>query len=650
MGITAALIAAHIALLHSCKDQIIAATNAVNTSTIGLTYVTVPQVYDISVNQELRIAGKGFLPTDIITMVPTNNAAKAKECRIKAVDQDGILLFQPEELADGRYELYVKRNTLTELLGRTYINRVFNSAIPDLENMTVKGTVYSQNKGLANVQVSDGELVTTTDINGVYYLPSKKKNGYVFITVPANYEVATVNTVPQFYKNLLSISAQAEVRDFELFPVNNEHHAIAFLADIHLANRNDDLTQFQNGFVNDLKETVADIRSQNKKFYAFTLGDQSWDAYWYENKFGLKEYLNQVKDFDFPIFNTIGNHDNDPYFANDWLAESSYRTILGPTYYSVNIGKVHYIVLDNMIYQNFGGSMGILGDRSFKNEITLQQMEWLKKDLALVKDKTTPIVVAMHVPLHTNPNLNSYGYNLENETAFLAALQEFANVKILSGHTHINYRVEANRGKLSEHTIAAVSATWWWTGRTGYAGNHICKDGSPGGYSIWHMDGAAQQWYYKSIGYPKNYQFRAYDLNTVQITATAHTPNANADFKAKVASYAGEYAAKRTSNEVLLNIWGYQQNWKISVQEEGAELVVQQVHKKDPLHIISYATQRLNVNADPTSTFVGGNTSHLFLTKASKENSTLLITVEDSFGNVYTEKMIRPKPFTYTMR
>src|SRR5690606_12636258 len=163
-------------------------------------------------------------------------------------------------------------------------------------------------------------------------------------------------------------------------------------------------------------------------------------------------------------------------------------------------------------------------------------------------------------------------------------------------------------------------------------------------------EGHNQQWYYKSIGYEKEYQFRSYDLNTVHITAETHTPNANATFKAKVPGIAGEYATERDDNQVLLNIWGYQDNWNITVTENGNALPYTRVRKKDPLHIISYDLQRVNVNADPTSSFSTTNTAHLFLVQASSATSTLEITVEDEFGNVYSETMERPKAFNYSMR
>ena len=75
-------------------------------------------------------------------------------------------------------------------------------------------------------------------------------------------------------------------------------------------------------------------------------------------------------------------------------------------------------------------------------------------------------------------------------------LKEFTNAHVITGHTHINYTIEPS-DQLIEHNIAAVCATWWWTGKNGYANNHICKDGSPGGYKIFSINDNDVKWLYK---------------------------------------------------------------------------------------------------------------------------------------------------------
>jgi hypothetical protein len=499
------------------------------------------------------------------------------------------------------------------------------------------------------VVVSDGYEVTVTNSMGIYYLPSQKKSGFVFISIPGNYEVAAVDNIPQFFKRLAGGST-VEQKDFSLVPVNNSKHVILTMADWHLANRNDDLAQFGNGFLPDVNSTINAYTASGNKVYGIPLGDMTWDVYWYENNFNLANYLPEMKKINCMMFNTMGNHDNDPYVASDLGAEARFRNIIGPTWYSFNLGQVHYIVLDNVEYVNTGGATGVIGERNYNDIIVTAQMDWLRKDLATVADKSTPVIIAMHTPLYNNPSLDGDGIqvnsiHLNNGNTLLSELEGFTEVHIVSGHAHINYNALSG-SSVMEHNTAAVCATWWWTGKTGYAGNQICKDGSPGGYGVWEVDGRDIKWYYKSTGSAKNYQFRAYDLNKVHITAAQYAPNAN---DADLAVYAGVYANPNLNNDVLINIWGYDPEWTVEVKEGGNPLLVTRVSAKDPLHIISYEAKRLNVGAVPTSSFVTGNTAHMFRVTASSATSTLEIKVTDRFGNLYTETMTRPKELTYTM-
>ncbi len=524
-----------------------------------------------------------------------------------------------------------------------------NDILPDVDGMTVKGIVSCDGIPISGVVVSDGYEVTVTDNEGRYYLPSLKKIGYVFISVPGNYEVANIGNAPQFFQRLSSASV-VEQKDFALVQTENNKHVVIPMADWHLANRNNDLEQFLTKVLPDVNATIDDYLAVGNKVYVLTLGDMTWDTYWYANDFGISDYVPYMNKLNCPVFNMMGNHDNDPYYANDWQAESKYRKIIGPTYYSFNLGKIHYVVLDNVEYLNTGASQGTVGKRNYNDVIVSDQLAWLKKDLATISDKSTPIVIAMHTPLYRNPSIESNGDQtnniaLNNGSDLIAGLEGFSEVHVLSGHTHINYTVEEEKS-LMEHNTAAVCATWWWTGKNGYANNHICRDGSPGGYGVWEMDGSNIKWYYKSIGYDKDYQFRSYDLNTVQISAAAFVPNS---IDSKLAAYAGPYAQLNSENEIMINVWGYDSQWNIEVEENGQHLDVSRIKTLDPLHIISYEAKRLNVGATPTSAFVTTETAHLFKVTASAPDSTLKITVTDRFGNVYTENMVRPKAFTYAM-
>jgi hypothetical protein len=633
--------------LYSCKET---APTPEPEDNLKITGVSIPSSLDIAVNGEITLTGKGFAVNDQIRLTSSTDQSKEFVSSVKSVTDQSATFALPANLPSGNYKITVTRGNKSLPLGSITINVNAGTTIPDLAGMTVKGVVYSDGKGIPGVVVSDGYEVTTTNSNGIYYLPSQKKSGYVFISVPGNYEVATDNNMPQFFKRL-SGGSSVEQKDFSLIKTDNTKHVVLAMADWHLANRNDDLSQFSNTVLPDVNATISSYQAAGTKVYVMTLGDMTWDAYWYENNYGLSEYVTQVNKFNCPVFNLMGNHDNDPYSLGDWLAEAKYKNIIGPSYYSFNLGNVHYVVLDNVEYINTGGAQGVVGSRNYNAVIVTAQMEWLKKDLAAITDKNTPVVVSMHIQLNRNPSLDVNGNQtssiaLSNGSSLISSLQGFKNVHILTGHTHINYSVESTES-IMEHNTAAICATWWWTGKSGYAGNHICKDGSPGGYGVWEMNGTDLKWHYKSIGSPKNYQFRSYDLNKVHITAANFAPKST---DAALAKYAGVYANPSTKNEVIINVWGYDPKWKVEVKEAGNALAVTRVSAMDPLHIISYSAKRLNVGADPTDDFTTSATAHMFKVTASSPNSTLEIKVTDRFGNVYTETMTRPKDFTYLMK
>jgi len=616
---------------------------------LKITGISIPSSINVAVGGEITLTGKGFAVNDRIEFVLTSDAGKVYSSTVTAITATSATLTLPAGISSGSYRLTVIRGTESMVLGTLTVNVVADTGIPDKPGMTLKGVVYSDGVGVAGVVVSDGVEVTVTDSEGIYYLPSSKVSGFVFISLPGNYEIATSDNIPQFFTRLGG-GTTVEQHDFSLVHADNSKHVVLPMADWHLANRNDDLTQLRSGCSPDANSTISAYTSAGTKVYGVPLGDMTWDYYWYDNNFTLLNYLTEMEKVNCQMFNVMGNHDNDPYVAGDIAAEKPFRDLIGPTYYSFNLGSVHYVALDNIQYINSGGSLGVIGDRNYYDVVAAAQMSWLAKDLATISDKSTPLVIFMHIDLYSNPTLDGSGGQvnsiaLNNGSTLLSLIDDFSEVHVFTGHTHINYTVET--GTVIEHNTAAVCATWWWTGKTGYANNHICKDGSPGGYGIWEADGRDIKWYYKSIGYPHDYQFRSYDLNTVYITAAAFAPNSTDE---ALAPYADVYASPNPVNDVLINVWGYDSGWTIDVKEGGTPLTVERVTAKDPLHIISYEAKRLNAGSVPTSSFVTGNTSHMFLVRASSATSTLNITVTNRFGNVYSETMNRPKEFTWSMQ
>ncbi len=311
----------------------------------------------------------------------------------------------------------------------------------------------------------------------------------------------------------------------------------------------------------------------------------------------------------------------------------------------IDLITIHEVLPDNVVYEN---PNGIDGTHSYSVRLTDEKLGWLRKDLATV-DKQTPVFVGMHVPLHKTPTLDDTGrtttsYNMEDAERFVECLEGY-DVNILTGHTHYNFNITKSE-RLREHNIAAVCATWWWTGHTDYAGNHICRDGSPGGYKIFEATGSDVRWYYKSIGKDAGYQFRTYDLNECLLEKSDFCPSASdSDF----AKYAFGYDRANDNNEVLINVFDWADDWKIEVTDlsDDSSLAVQRVRTHDPLHVISYNMRKLDKKS--AMTFPTSYSAHMFKVKARTASSSLRIVVIDGFENHYEQIMERPKALSFAM-
>lgn len=519
---------------------------------------------------------------------------------------------------------------------------------------TVTGRITCDGTGVAGVPVSDGIGIVVTDSLGRYSITGDMPYGTIFYTLPGGYEPETEDNGFQT-KIFAHVDGDRDAtHDFVLRRVDNDRHLMVVGADSHLARRLGDLEQFDSLFVRPVRELAA--ANSDKKIYSTILGDLTWDQFWTTNDYGLSEFVGTMTGAGYPLmlFPVIGNHDNDPSVPagddTDLQSSEPFRQAVAPSFYSFNLGKVHYVVLDDVVYRNDRTEgrrykRGVAGNRNYERRYTDDQLDWLRRDLALVADKSAPLVIMFHVPawrLDLNDDRFATRANLADGSseALAEIVSDFDNVTLLSGHTHYNYHAHpADYPNIHENNVAAICATWWWTGHL--SDRHICVDGSPGGFALYDVDGKTVTSEYIGADRAENNRFRVYDMNTVRdYYRDEDAPRAMLEVCRDRTDY-----ALIADNTVYVNVFDYDTDWRVEIFEGDSPLEVHRIVAEDPLHTLAYDIPMFALSNKVPGVFSTTPTSHIFEAVTVAPDTPVTVRVTDGRGRVFTETVVRPRPF-----
>lgn len=185
---------------------------------------------------------------------------------------------------------------------------------PGGPDATVSGTVLDQ-RGLPveGVVVSDGLLTTLTDESGNYALDSDlSKRRFVQVTIPAAYEIPVKDGIPQFWQRIPEGSTKVRA-DFTLTARRKAGPAVYDPDDGRSADSFAQcaLRPISHSIRSTCTRRCATIcrrrprRLPTVRFTGISLGDLV------HNDMSLyPTYCAGIADFDFPVFNVIGNHDH----------------------------------------------------------------------------------------------------------------------------------------------------------------------------------------------------------------------------------------------------------------------------------------------------------------------------------------------------
>jgi hypothetical protein len=338
--------------------------------------------------------------------------------------------------------------------------------------------------GIPGVCVSNGRDVVKTDRNGRWRLPVTEDT-VLFVIKPSGYAVPVDENgiarsyyvhkpegSPKYrYEGVEATGALPESIDFGLRQQKEDDRFRMILFGDPQPRNQEEIDYIAHDVV---EQVVRDAAAHDAKF-GLSLGDEMFDV------LSLYDSLNRtVGTIGLPWYNTVGNHDMNYDSADNALAKETFKRVFGPTYYAFNYGKVHFIVLDDVVWHG-------AQERGYHGEITPEQLEFVKNDLAHVS-KDRLVVVAMHIPIT----------GVRNKESLFRLIEDRPHTLSFSAHTHVQAHyflgdADGWKGKTPHHHLNHVTVCGsWWEGAPDERGipHATMSDGAPNGYSIVEFDGA----------------------------------------------------------------------------------------------------------------------------------------------------------------
>jgi hypothetical protein len=467
-------------------------------------------------------------------------------------------------------------------------------AITPQAGMDLYGSIIDRDGNpVAGVTVSDGYSCVQTDKNGIYQMKKNALAKIVFFSTPAAYAVNGTGKTSRAASFFSAITQGGKRYNFNLekLPAVENDFTLVCIGDPQVSSEAD-IERYRNETIADLK---ASVEASTLPCYGLVLGDTVADK---PNL--LSGMRNVTGSLPMSYFTTIGNHDKAGGSASTPRNADAYTAIFGPTNYSWNRGKVHFVSLDNVIFANNSDYTGGLED---------YQIEWLRQDLQYVP-KDRMIIVYYHIPIRNDTNF-------KNRSALLALLKNYGHVHFMAGHTHYNENFQITSPiNIYEHIHGAACGAWWKS--------TVNCDGTPNGYAIYAVRGTElADWYYKSTKYSKDFQIRMHWGD------------------AQFGGPYGYFSYNRGYN-IIANVWNADNGWTIEAFEDGvAAGALTKLPTLVDAFSVGYHVGVLNRNSSNYGATGNGKNKHAYLhTLKNPQASTIEIRATDPFGRTYSQTEI----------
>lgn len=374
---------------------------------------------------------------------------------------------------------------------------------------TVKGIVFetrtggprqADEKGLADVLVSNGREVVRTGPDGRYSLPIEDGMA-VFVIKPTGYAVPldAETRLPRFSYIHQPLGSPAEL-DL-LFPGLPPTGPLPASVDFGLI-KTDEPKRFEvvlfadpqpesHAEIDFIRDDVVNGLIGVEAAFGMTAGDIMFDDL---SLYG--RYNRIIGQIGLPWWNIGGNHDLNFEAADSRYSRETFKHVFGATYYAFEYGDVLFLMLDNVDYLGADPAKPHRGGK-YRGFFGERQRAFIANVLKETPE-TRLIVAVMHIPLRNYLAPDDPAYNVADRAEFLALLGGRKTVSF-AGHTHTteHHYFGQEEGFMGpaphhHHVLTAVSGSWW-SGpfdRRGIA-SADSRDGTPHGFHILSLDGGS---------------------------------------------------------------------------------------------------------------------------------------------------------------
>ncbi|MCX7000681.1 MAG: calcineurin-like phosphoesterase family protein [Candidatus Sumerlaeota bacterium] len=348
-------------------------------------------------------------------------------------------------------------------------------------------------RGVPQVMVSNQRDVVLTDERGRYQIPVDDET-VIFVTQPAGYSISlSEDNLPLYYYihqpngspayNYEGVKPTGVLPESVNFPLFKTEEKKSF--DVIVFG---DPQPFNLRSIHYMRDDILAGLVGTDAAFSIALGDivsEKLDLY--------GAYTKHMATIGHPQYTVPGNHDTNIDSADDLHSLETYKSKFGPTYYSMDYGKAHFVIMDSVEFHGTGGNKekkawyrGFFGER---------QLTWLKNDLQFVpKDKI--IILCMHIAPYTILSGDPADNVVDSEKLF-EILQDREHLLILTGHNHTGEHhflgtEQGWKGKKPLHEIICITVCGsWWCGPEDERGipGATQQDGSPNGHYVFHFDG-----------------------------------------------------------------------------------------------------------------------------------------------------------------